>query len=293
MQQTETLTPPSDSPTTPPEGGLVPAAAPEAAPPDAQPKPGEEVTPPKADEPGAEPPKEEPPPAPPWATTDNVEALFEHEAVAPKFQERVDGAREEGQSDAQRRMQPLLQKQQESLQAIDGRLDKFVSGWNRMVKAGTMERDQIEELLDEHKDTFAALGGTHQELGRWAGANSLVYELAQALKSQEFTSEFQPRLAQLQRGLADPTLFEDMVKQIAKEATKPVKEQLAEATAKIERLETEARQAGRDTTKPPAEPPGKAAGGGLGQPRDEAEARTWHATGKWTSRQMREYQAAR
>lgn len=260
MPEPETLTQPPPlapgSPTDPPPEGLTPTPAPASAP-EAQPKPEGEVTPEGADTGGA-------PEPPAWAKAESLDALFAHEEVLPGLNQRLDTARveaqEEGRKDAQRRMQPLLNQQHEQLQAIDGKVNQFVTSWNKLVRAspdkGGLERADVENLLEDHRDTFAALSGQHQELGKWAGANGLIHEIGQAIKSNELTTEFQGRLSQLQRGLSDATLFEDLAKAIASEVTKPLKAELEEAKATVTRLETEARTADRNGQRPPAEPAG-------------------------------------
>lgn len=279
----------SGSPTETPAEGLVPDPAQQAAP-DAQPKPGEEATPKAAGDGGAREP-------PAWSKSPDVDTLFQHAEIEPHIKTRVEAARSEGasegQKEAQRRMQPLLNQQHEQLQGIDGKVSGFVESWNKLVRRGPdkggLERSEVEELLEDHKETFAALSGQHQELGKWAGANGLVYELSQALKSPELATEFQSRLGQLQRGLTDTTLFEDLGKAIASEATKPLKDELAEAKATITRLETEAKNAARNGNPPPAEPAGVGATGGGGTPKTLAEAQALHVQGKITNAQMREY----
>ena len=264
---TATLT---DSPPQSPDESLTAAAARPPAPLEAQPKPDEAVTQSEGDDGGAK-PEEKETPVRPWAEVETTEALLEHEAVAPLISERLDAARDEarkqGLSDAQSRMQPLLDRNQGTLDRIDAGVQKFVSAFNRLVRTkdgeGTpvVAKSQIEELLEDHKETFAALAGTDRELGKWAGGNGLIKGLATALSSQEFGTEFHGRLDQMQRGLNDEHLYADIVKAISDEATKPLKVEIKELKAKVESVKVEHRSAERDGTKPPADVSGTGGGG--------------------------------
>jgi len=171
--------------------------------------------------------------------------------VGQRLEETREAAHKEGRSETQKRMQPLLEEQRGLLRTIDAKVGDFTTSWNKLVRKEIIDRSEIEDLLEEHKDTFAALSGQHQQLGKWSGANALVYELSQAIDSDEFAQEYQSRLRNLQNGLADDKVFPDMVAEIAKAATKPLRDELTEARATIKRLEIEARADIRNGQQPP------------------------------------------
>ncbi len=260
VDETATLT---ESPAESPKESLAADAALEAAPLEEQPKPDEPVTQTEGDDSGAEKPEEAPPR--PWAEVETTDALFEHESVAPILSERLDVAREEGQktgqSDALARLQPLHDKNLGTLTAIAEGVDAVQNGLRRMVRAGLIEENQLNDLMEDHKGAFEGMRGVHQEIGKWSGANGVISGLAQALNSTEFRSEFTTRLGSMERGLADEKVWPDIVKAISDAVVKPLKTEIKELKAKAERVEVEHRAAARSETKPPADVAGAGAAG--------------------------------
>ena len=257
---------PNDSPE--PTATLEPA-------PLAQDPPSGEPAPVEGGEPGAQEPAE--PPA--WAAISDASELLELEGVKPHLEERVNAAREtakkEGASETHRRLQPLLDRQQDTLRGIDEKVGRFTDGWNRLARTKdaegnlTVDPARLQDLLDDNREAFAALGGMHRTEGVWSGAAGLVKELGDAMKSDTLASDFRPRLERLQRGDTDSAIFSDMVEAIADSATKPLQDELKESKAQITRLESEAREVKRNGQPAPANPPG--GGGGLGKSKAEED----------------------
>ncbi len=283
-QETATLT---ESPTKSPEESLAADAALQAVPLEAQPKPDETATQPEGDNGGAEEPEEAPPR--PFAEVETTEGLFEHEIVAPLYNERLEAAREEaqkqGQSDALNRLQPLHDKNLATLSSIAEGVDAVTNGLRRMVRSGQIEENQLDDLMADHKASFEGLRGVHQEIGKWTGANGVVSGLAVALNSQEFRNEFTGRFGSMERGLADEKVFSDIVKAISDGVAKPLKAEIKELKAKAEVVEVEKRRTAREETKPPASPAGT--GGGGQAITSLAQARLLHTEGKITNAEMR------
>jgi hypothetical protein len=263
MPDEDALVSPAPTPTDSPE----PAATLEPASLQTQEQTGDEPAQVEGGEDGAEKPE---PPA--WATVTSAEDLFEHESVKPLHEERLTAAREtakkEGASETHKRLQPLMDRQQDTLRGINDKVEQFTSQWNRLARAKdedgkpTVDPARLQDLLDDNREAFAALGGMHRNEGIWSGAAGLVKELADAMKSDSFTSDFRPRLERMQRGDTDSSVFTDMVDAIADSAKEPLKAELKEKDAKITRLEKEVRDAQRNGQAPPANPPGGAGGGG-------------------------------
>jgi hypothetical protein len=240
----------------------------------AQEKPGDGPAPVEGEKVGVE--KTEPPA---WATVSDASELFDHEGVKPLYDERLSAAREEGKkegaSETHKRLQPLHDRQQDTLRGIDEKVGRFTDGWNRIGRTKNAEGNPVidkaalQDLLDDNREAFAALGGLHRNEGIWSGAAGLVKELADAMKSETFSSDFRPRLERLQRGDTDSAIFTDMVEAIADEAKKPVQDELKEAKAQVKRLEDEAVQAKRNGQAPPANPPGGGGGGGTSREQED------------------------
>lgn len=263
MPDENALASPAQTPTDSPE----PVAPLEPAPLQAQEQTGGEPAPVEGGEGGTEKPE---PTA--WASVPTAEELFEHESVKPLHEERLNAAREtakkEGASETHRRLQPLMDRQQDTLRGINDKVEQFTSQWTRLSRAKdaegnpTVDPARLQDLLDDNREAFAALSGVQRSEGVWSGAAGLVKELADAMKSDTLLSDFRPRLDRMQRGDTDSGIFADMVEAIADSAKEPLKAELKEAQAQVKRLTDEAAQAKRNGQAPPANPPGGAAGGG-------------------------------
>jgi hypothetical protein len=268
MGDTTELSPgqtPTDSPE--PPATLEPA-------PLAQEKPGDEPAPVEGEKVGAE--KTEPPA---WATISDASELLDHEGVKPLYDERVSTAREEGKkegaSETHKRLQPLHDRQQDTLRGIDEKVGRFTDSWTRLSRAKdadgnpVIDKAALQDLLDDNREAFAALGGLHRNEGTFSGYAGLVKELAKAMNSDTFGADFQPRLERVYRGDTDSAIFTDMVEAIADEAKKPVRDELKEAKAQVKRLEDEAVQVKRNGQAPPVNPPGGAGGGGTSREEED------------------------
>ena len=266
MPDENPLASPAQTPTDSPE----PVAPLEPAPLQGQEQPGGEPAPVEGGEEGAKPPEAPEPPA--WATVTEASELLDHEGVKPLHEERLNAAREtakkEGASETHKRLQPLLDRQNDTLRGINDKVDNFTTQWNRLSRTKDAEGNpvvdpaRLQDLLDDNREAFAALGGLHRNEGIWSGAAGLVKELADAMKSDTFTSDFRPRLERMQRGDTDSSIFTDMVDAIADTAKEPLQAELKEAKAQVKRLEDEAAQAKRNGQPAPANPPGGGGGGG-------------------------------
>lgn len=204
---------------------------------------------------------EETPPPPAWAEAADVEAVLATDAVAEAVGAREAAARKAGASDTQSRMQPYLQRQEATLQKIDKGLGQFVTSWNEMLEDEnrTLSKKDIAALLAQHGDSLQALAGAQFDHGIWEGIGQIVDQVGGQLENRR---SFTDRLGHMRSGGTDPTFVEDFAEAVADGATKKIREELKKANATIVRLETEAKTAARDGTKPPAKTGGRAGGGG-------------------------------
>jgi hypothetical protein len=240
----------------------------------AQEKPGDGPAPVEGEKVGAE--KTEPSA---WAAISDASELLDHEGVKPLYDERLSTAREEGKkegaSETHKRLQPLHDRQQDTLRGIDEKVGRFTDSWTRLSRAKdadgnpVIDKAALQDLLDDNREAFAALGGLHRNEGTFSGYAGLVKELAKAMNSDTFGADFQPRLERVYRGDTDSAIFTDMVEAIADEAKKPVRDELKEAKAQVKRLEDEAVQVKRNGQAPPVNPPGGAGGGGTSREEED------------------------
>jgi len=230
------------------------------------------ATPAKGDDgkaPGAD--KGDAPPIP-WAQIADPTELLSHEALKPHLEEREAAARKAGASDAQARIQPLWERQAASLQSLDGKMETFVESWNELLEGagdtGKIEAKDVAKLFKEHGSAIETLAGVQQGYGRWSGYQQMVEELGRVLDNKEFAKEYKDRLWNMQRGLEATdeegvkSFFSDLTGALTDAATKPLRTQLAEAKAKIDRLESEAKAAGRNGQPGPADVSGRGAAKG-------------------------------
>ena len=298
-EQQPTATEPADFASTSP---LSPAPEPtaEAAPQETEPAPPPET--------GATPTEgspEETPQPPAWAALPTVDEVLEHESVAPTVADRLKEATEEahkkGRSEGQARLQPYLNHLGEQVKVVSETQTQFSDGWSAIVEqveAGNFDRKEFRQLSNDpaNKRMFEALSGVQQELGTETGAKAVIQNIANELKSQDFLDDFHPRVRQLVRdsfdprqpGDLDPHFYKDLVSEIGSGVAKPLKAEIVELKAEVKKLEGEKRDIVRTNGKPPADV-GGVTGGGSGQPANEQEARNWHATGKWSTRQIKNY----
>ncbi len=229
--------------------------------------PATEAKPPEGDDSGGRdgapegaPPEGEEPKGPAWSEAKDLDSLVAVEEVAQHIEGRETAAFDRGRSETHSRMQPFLQKQEETLGSIDKTMGQFAKSWNRMVKDGALTKDDIGDLLENNEGAFAALAGVHQDAGMWQGIGQVVERVGSVLNDNGLAHEFVGRVQNLRKGLQDPTFVEDFVEKVAEAKTKPIRDQLKEANANILRLENEAKQAGRTETPPPAKTSGRSSG---------------------------------
>lgn len=267
------------APVSPPKDGLVSDPAPEEAQ-----KPQE--TP--ADAPPAEPGAEQPPEGEEAGADESPykglsdDEVWGHETLKSRREEAESAAEKRGQSEAHRRVQPLVQRQVAELSSIDGKMQSFTDSWNELLSGGTVEAADVKSILREHRDTFAAIKGEHQRLGNQAGVQSAVMTVIG--DNRELAEEFQSRIDNVFKyGADDDSFFGDLRGSIAEAETKPLKEQIKEKDLTITRLQTELKQAGREEGKPPVKPQGGGGSGGGGGYSTQREVEAAHVQGKITS----------
>ncbi len=196
----------------------------------------------------------ETPPEHPWAGAADVDAVLAVESVAERVktmaEEGITNATEEGRRTAQSQLQPILQANQQRLEGIDKHLGDHARAWNKLVKSGGITQEEATDIIEANPGYFDALRGVQLENGRWEGRGEWI-RLAGEIDAS-IPTEFTPRFQALQSGLDDPTFTTDFLKAVGKAVADPIRAELKEAKANIERLESQARTAGRTETKPPA-----------------------------------------
>lgn len=260
MAETDPGTLAPDSPST-----LAAEPAPEQPPEQgaAEPQP-EREEPPEGEE--RQETEEEPPP---WASVREADALLEHEQVAPLIQERMTEAEKRGLSQAQSRMQPYLQRQEQLLGSINDSLQKFAREHNRLARSEDIDQEKLGLLIEDNREVFDTLRGVAVQHGRITGVQEAVTSLLTTGGAGDRTQEFQRRIANVQQGLSDETFFDDLREALTKGAVAQAKEKWEKEQTKLRetREQAEARANGRSEQKPPAKPQG----GGAGKQRSDAE----------------------
>lgn len=206
-------------------------------------------------------------PTTPWWREDTIESeenILSHESLQPTLEERDKSSFEKGRSQTHGRMQGFLEKELVGIQSIDTNVQQFVADFRDLLEDADKDTVKgLNRLLRDHKPTFAALQGLHQQ-GAWhIGKRDLVTDIGKALGNGDLTSEFGSRLERLSQGDSDPTIYTDLVAGItavAKASWEKVERPKIEAQVK-KRLEAEARNKTRQAGSPPAKPTGGGSGG--------------------------------
>ncbi|KKM82223.1 hypothetical protein LCGC14_1321760 [marine sediment metagenome] len=275
----------------PPEETPAPAVA---TPPEPE-TPVEDAAPSEADD--AVPTEEEKPVAPAWASYTTTDEVLGHEDFAVSLKEREATGYERGKAENQR-VQGQLHKNQNQVQALDGKVAAFNTSWLGIMetaKAGQagIDMEQVLKLRTENKEMFESLSNYRQEVGRWEGIDAFVSSIATAVESEELGQEFTERANQVKTGAIedDTTFYTDIMAAATKAKMKPLENELVELKAKVGRLEEEKKTLTRQSGEPPPGTP-SGAGAGKGLYGNLAEARTAHANGKIDNAEMRKAKLA-
>ena len=213
-------------------------------------------------------------------------------ALAEHVKEREEAASKVGQDAAHKRMDGHLRNQTAHLRTVAESMPAIAKGLTALEKRAREGGDsatieEYDELLTKHGERIDTFTGYTYHAGGVAGWIGLLGGLDD---SGELAKEYGPRLQAVGNQDADPTLMADIKEAItgaAKEQWEKTERPKMEAQIR-KNVEAELRQEGRNGNSPPAAPKG-GGGGGSAQPRNETEARNLHATGKWSTAQMREY----
>ena len=203
----------------------------------------------------------------PWAEATDLDGLVEVEPVKAHITSRIETATKdalkEGRVEALKRVQPVADNNARTLDSIDASAKTIVKSWNEWAKSGAATKDEVSEVFTEHKEALAALAGVQTATSNAVGRIELIGELADHLESPDLKTEFQKRVADVHRGLADAELPGELAEAIADALVKPVKDELKEAKAEIAQQKVTAKTIQRDGNGSPARVDGKAAGAPL------------------------------
>src|SRR3990167_2457692 len=116
-----------------------------------------------------------------WRTVETEEALHSHESLAPLFEK----AKNDGESEAQSRLQPLLQKrrdyarrQTELQETATENNNAFLERVKARVRADDPNREEVLDLIQAITPTVKALGGAHKLAAQTEGAKWALTTLA-------------------------------------------------------------------------------------------------------------------
>lgn len=255
----------TETPTQEPPASLPETSAPPAGTLEPPPKPAPSDTPPPGEPEGGQPEGEEgkpETPASPWASATDLDGLMAVEQVAAHVEERETASFDRGRSETQSRMQPKLDGLERTWAEINRSTSDFIQSWNDAVEGGQLSADDAKRLIRNHRDAFAALSGAQLTVGFWNGVDKVIEQTGGRLGDK--ATGFRQRVTNMQNGLSDPTFMDDYVDALADAKAKPVREQLKEANAHIQRLELEAKTSKRTEQSPPANTSGRTGGASQG-----------------------------
>ena len=104
-----------------------------------------------------------------------------------------------GMSEAQSRLQPMLQRYTQAAAGSLQALQEIDKGMKQLVKEGTLDNETYQELLKTHSGWQNLIGLTHEQ-GTYAGAKNLMYLMAQKLDNAELYSNYASRVDAAQLG---------------------------------------------------------------------------------------------
>ena len=233
----------------PSSAGLSPPASPDGGKPEAQAQePAEGV--------------EGEPTAPPWASVPEVDGLWELEPVKVKLAEREAAAKNTGKEEFRTESLPYLQRQEAHIQSVNLGVGELVEGLEKLNEAlptSGLEEKQYKLLLRQAEPLRQALSGLHQEVGKRIVLEAIVRSSLAKEKAEEFLARIENVFSY---GIKDSTFYSDLKEGISKDATATVRAENKELKQKVERLEAEARAAGREGKPAPAKVVGAGGGGG-------------------------------
>jgi len=223
--------------------------APTASPPVEAPAPPEtEVTP--FEQPVAEPPEGgEPEGAEPWwRQVETEEALQSHENLAPL----IEKAKKDGESEAQSRLQPLLQKrrdyaraQAELLEHATENNNAFLERMKASLRADDPNREEVLDLIQAMTPTVKALAGAHKLAAQTEGAKWAVTTLSG--EDRLLAGEFLDRVDNIAAsGIDDDPNFvkdfhEKLTAAAVAKAVAPKDKKIAQLEATIEKMKATTR----------------------------------------------------
>ena len=199
-----------------------------------------------------------------WRKVETEEALQAHENLAPL----IEKAKKDGASEAQARLQPLLQKkrdyarrQTELMESAEENTNAFLERMKAGLRADDPNREEILDLIQVITPTVKALGGVHKVANQTDGAKWAVSMLAGS--DSTLAGEFMDRVDDIVAGggiEADPNFAKDFMEKLAASAVEravaPKDAEIAKLKATIEKIKVSTR-----ATQGPNTAPAQAGGG--------------------------------
>ncbi|MFQ5472859.1 MAG: hypothetical protein ACE5FA_08265, partial [Dehalococcoidia bacterium] len=241
-----------------------------AAPPPPQAEPSTEPGTETGDTESGAPEREETAEKTPWAEVSTTDELLEHEALKPHIERIREEARDEGQSAAQSRLQPILQNQRDHYAKVAKAAEEFTADWRDLIEQGTLDSKEFQQFMRRHGDTIQAIQGVHYSQGAEWGGSAILNSLGKeaGLDNSDIEGINRQLLYAFQQqwqGQAPDTTF---VQDFMRKATKAIKAEALEEGKKQgakmaeERLKREMKALERRNGTTPADVRGRGGGGG-------------------------------
>ena len=212
-----------------------------------------------------------------------------NETLRSDYESHLEGVRSEsrqkGMSDAQSRLQPMVQTYRGLAQAATQGFQGIAQSLNKAIKEGAWDAETVSELFRANPAAWDAWNGLSYAGGAGQGAKDLVTLMAKSLNDDNLAQQFAQRIDAAQTGYdtkeaVSADLVDAIIRSAKEQAEKPLKRQIAKLEAQLEGGKAISRQGkGPDSVQ-------GASGGGSYKTRQDAVAA--HTRGEISYERMRE-----
>ena len=172
-------------------------------------------------------------------------------------------ARKKGLSEAQSRLQPMVEQARQNFTVASHHLQSINSSLQKAAKEGLLDPETLTEALQPGSPAWVALNNQAHFNGIFDGAKGFIYKLAQATDNGELWQNFAPRIDAVQAGAdTDMAVAQDLIDAIKEDAEKKAEERgYKRGLAEAKKLGSEEAKQGARTGKGPDMAEKSAAGG--------------------------------
>ena len=162
-------------------------------------------------------------------------------------------ARKKGLSEAQSRLQPLVEQYRANSGVAAQHLTAITTNLQKAVKDGLLDADTLTEALQPNSPAWHALNNLSHSAGIFDGAKGFIYKMAQATDNGELWQTFAPRIDAVQTGAdTDMAVVQDLVDAIKGDSEKKAEERgYKRGLAEAKKLGSEEAKQGARTGKGP------------------------------------------